>query len=138
MDIIGLIETNVHWKRYHVTSNLNSILKDTWTAEKIGTCISESNLSLNSDYKPGGTAMILLNKLTSATISNGQDLSGLGRWTFITLLKKTMKEQPYSSCIGHAIVPSNQSEEQQSSNNNGYCYNNKNDTSIYTKQQSQI
>ena len=32
--------------------------------------------------------MISLNKITSATINKGEDPSGLGRWTFMTLLGK--------------------------------------------------
>ena len=79
LDVIGLTETNVHWKRCHVTSNFNKLLKATWLEEKIGICTSGSNISWNSDYKPKGTAMISLNKLTSATINKGQDPSGLRR-----------------------------------------------------------
>ena len=108
VDIIGLTKTNVHWKRHYVTSNFDNILKATWPEEKIETCTSQFNISWNSDYKPGGTAIISLNKLTSATINKGQDPSGLEKWTFLALLKK-MEEQPYSPCIDHATLPSNQS-----------------------------
>ena len=83
MDITGLTETNVHWKRHHITKNFYNILKDTQPEEEIGTCTLESNLSWSSDYKPGGTTMLSLNNLTSATINKGQDSSGLGRWTFL-------------------------------------------------------
>ena len=88
VDVISLTETNVHWKRQHVTSNFKRIVQETWPEDKIGICTSESNISWNSDYKPGGTAMISLNKVTSATINKGEDPSGLGRWTFMTLLGK--------------------------------------------------
>ena len=86
VDVISLTETNVHWQRPHATSNFKRILQETWPKDKIGTCTSESNISSNSDYKPGGTAMISLNKVTSVTINKGEDPSGLGRWKFITLL----------------------------------------------------
>ena len=88
VDIISLTETNVHWKRPHVTNNFKKILQDTCPEDSIGTCTSESNISWNSDYKPGGTAMISLNKITSATINKGEDPSGLGRWTFMKILGK--------------------------------------------------
>ena len=88
VDIISLTETNVHWKRPHLTSNFRKILQDTWLEDRICTCTSESNISWNSNYKPGGTAMISLNKITSATINKGEDSSGLGRWTFMTVLEK--------------------------------------------------
>ena len=45
VNLIGLTETNVYWKRYHVSSNFNNTLKDTWPEENIGTCTSESNTS---------------------------------------------------------------------------------------------
>ena len=67
--IISLTEIDVQWKRPHVTSNFKKILQDTWPEDRIGTCTSGSNISWNSDYKPGGTAMISLNKITSATIN---------------------------------------------------------------------
>ena len=76
VNIIGFTETNV------IT------LKDTWLEDKIGTCTSESNLPWNSDYKPGRTAIISLNKQTSSIINKGQDPSDLGKWAFITLLRK--------------------------------------------------
>ena len=71
--IISLTETNVHWKRPHATSNFKKILQDTWPEDSIGTCTSESNISWSSDYKPGGTVMISLTKITSATINKGED-----------------------------------------------------------------
>ena len=88
VDIISLTETNVHWKRPHVTSNFKRILQDTWSEGSIGTCTSESNISWDSNYKPGGTVMISLHKITSATINKGEDPSGLGRWTFMTIMRK--------------------------------------------------
>ena len=69
VDIICLTEIDVQWKIPHVTSNFKKILQDTWLEDRIGTCISGSNISWNSDYKPGGTAMISLNKITSSTIN---------------------------------------------------------------------
>ena len=37
----------------HMGTALNKILKDIWPEDKIGTCILESKLPLNSDYKTG-------------------------------------------------------------------------------------
>lgn len=83
--IISLTETNVHWKRNHVVAMLKSILKDAWPANRIAVCTSESEIDWNADSKPGGTAMISVNKLSSVIIEQRQDPSGMGRWTYSTI-----------------------------------------------------
>ena len=106
VDIIGLTGTNVHWKLPHIGSNFNRILKETRPDDKIGICTSESKLPWNSDYKSGKSVMISLNTLISAIINKGQDPSGLGGWTSITLLGKHnsrttvfTRDRPYNSLI---------------------------------------
>ena len=86
--MISLTETNVHWKRAHVVSSFERTLKKTWPNDKISTCTSESELNWNTDYKPGLTTTISLNKLSSSIVHKGQDPSGLGRWNFTTILGK--------------------------------------------------
>ena len=104
VDIISLTETNVHWKRPHVTSNFKKMLQDTWPEDSICTCTSNSDISWNSYYKPGGAAMISLNKITSATINKGEDPSGLGRLTFMTILGGKTAELQSLPCIDHVIA----------------------------------
>ena len=48
---------------------------------------------LNQTYNgirtaPGGTAMFTLDNVSSAVLQKGQDPSGMGRWTFLTILGK--------------------------------------------------
>ena len=50
--------------------------------------ISNSNLKCNTYYKPGGTTMYTLNNISSAVLKKRNDKSGIGRWTFITILGK--------------------------------------------------
>ena len=54
-------------------------------------CTSNSLLPWNSNYKPGGTAIIAMGKIYSTIIANGEDPHGLGRWTTVTLLGKHNK-----------------------------------------------
>ena len=48
--------------------------------------------------------MISLNKITSATINKGEDPSGLGRLTFITILGGKTAELQSLTCIDHVIA----------------------------------
>ena len=74
-------------------------MKDTWNKEKLTTCTSTTNTTWKGDYKPGGTSITLTGRLSSAVINKGQDSSGLGRWTFTTILEKTIIRQQYSMYI---------------------------------------
>ena len=86
VDLVCLTETNVHWERTHVSHKFRQTLKDTWPKNKISFCTSESNIKWNSDSKLGGTTMFALSNISSAVLQKGQDPSGMGRWTFITIL----------------------------------------------------
>ena len=61
-------------------------MKETWTKEKLITCTSNTNTIWKGDYKPGGTSITLTGRFSSTVINKGQDKSGLGRWTFTTIL----------------------------------------------------
>ena len=54
-------------------------------------CTSNSSLPWNSNYKPGGTAIIALGNTSSAIIIKGEHLHGLIMWTTVTLLGKHNK-----------------------------------------------
>ena len=62
VDLLCLTETNVNWKRQHLVQRFSSTLKKAWINQKISICTSDSSLSWNSNYKPGGTAIIALGK----------------------------------------------------------------------------
>ena len=53
VDLICLIERNVHW-RPHARAIFLQILHQTWQEQKFKLCTSESNLPWNSSSKPGG------------------------------------------------------------------------------------
>ena len=54
-------------------------------------CTSDSSLPRNINYKPGRTVTITLGNISSAIITKGKDLHGLGRWTTVTVLGKHNK-----------------------------------------------
>ena len=91
VDIISLTETNVHWKRNHIISKFKSLLKKVWLENKITYSTSETTTTWNSDCKPGGTATISVNKLSSSIIAKSEDPAGMGRWSTLTVLGKNNK-----------------------------------------------
>ena len=88
VDIVCMTETNVHWKRAHVYHSFRQTLKDARPKRKISFCTSELDIKWNSDCKPGGTTMFTLDNVSSVVLQKGHDPSGMGRWTFITILGK--------------------------------------------------
>ena len=88
VDAICLTETNVNWDKQHLFNSFKKTLRETWPKEKVTTCTSNTNTTWKGDYKPGGTSITLTGRLSSAVVNKGQDNSGLGRWTFTTILGK--------------------------------------------------
>ena len=54
-------------------------------------CTSNLGISWNSNYKPGGTAIIVLQNIASAIINKRADAHGLVRQTTISILGKNNK-----------------------------------------------
>ena len=88
MGVIYLTETNVNWDMQYIFNSFTKTLRDTWPKEKITTCTSNTNTNTTrkGDYKPEGTSITLIGRLSSSVINKGQDNSGLGRWIFTTIL----------------------------------------------------
>ena len=92
VSIIGLSETNLHWKRNHLTQKFKYTLNKTWSKDKISICTSESDLLFTTYLKPGGTTLATLNPISPSIISKRQDHRGLGSWTYITILGKELQQ----------------------------------------------
>lgn len=52
---------------------------------------SESNINFESNYKPGGTITIIMNKWQSRVTEKGSDATNLGRWSYIVLSTNKIK-----------------------------------------------
>ena len=61
-----------------------------WSRKKLIT--SETDLTWQAKYKPGGTAMIVTNALSHKIIKSGQDPEGLGRWSITTIQGKNQNK----------------------------------------------
>ena len=65
--------------------------KNCMAQTKESLCTSDSSLPWNSNYNPGGTAIIALGNISSAIITKGEDSHGLERWSTVTMLGKHNK-----------------------------------------------
>ncbi|MGH7974370.1 MAG: hypothetical protein ACREBR_02495, partial [bacterium] len=81
----GLAETNRNWKRAELRYNMRATCS-MWHHRKIE--YSTSNEPWTGDYKPGGTCMAATGKWSSRCAAQGDDPSGMGRWTWMTLRGK--------------------------------------------------
>jgi ribonuclease HI len=88
--ILCLPETNTNWSNYTNTQTLRQSLKSVWSHSTFQT--SNSSEKFESDYQPGGTVTMVVNRWTSRVVDKGSDPFGLGRWTYITLRGKGDKK----------------------------------------------
>lgn len=84
--VLSLPETNTNWSNGKNNRILRETLKTVWNHSTYQT--SASSESFISDYKPGGTATIVVDHWTSRVIDKGVDPFGLGRWSYLTLRGK--------------------------------------------------
>ena len=81
-DIALFPETNLHWSNYNVQSISNRHRRHIFDYSKQIT--SNSTHTYNSNYQPGGTCSLLLQKMVGRHHSSFSD-SSLGRWTVTNL-----------------------------------------------------
>jgi hypothetical protein len=81
MDIFGLSETNLDWRRHLVRDTCGKICSDFYVSSLVAT--STSPRRSNSTYTPGGTCTGLTQKYCGRYQNSGSDPHGLGRWSFI-------------------------------------------------------
>jgi hypothetical protein len=79
VDIFGFVEINQSLSRGYSTEWKDTIRKIFTFGHSIH---SESNVQLQSSYKPGGTLTTTTAKWQSRISEQGQDKRGLGRWSY--------------------------------------------------------
>ena len=94
IDITCLAETNTHQAHPLGESTLRNTINHHWNHSHITT--SESESPWKALYKPGRTAIITQKTLCNGFTTSGQDLHGLGRWSYITI---TGRDQSILSII---------------------------------------
>jgi hypothetical protein len=81
--LLCLPEVKVNWNAPNRNALLNIFLRRTWRSTVISA--SKSPEEVLSDTQPGGTCTVLCNNWVSCLVDKGEDPTGLGRWSYITL-----------------------------------------------------
>jgi len=114
ISILCLQEPNTKWDD-HLWHSVCKILQRTHIhAEMV---MANSTEPSKTNRQPGGTFIAINGSYTSQIISQGQDPSGMGRWSFVELLGKNNKRfviiSAYRTCSQTAHIGSNMATTQQ-------------------------
>ncbi len=80
VNIFGAAEPNLEWRMPHVLSTVNRSARKVLKHAKLQT--TSSSTMFKSTYKPGGILTAIVGGWTGCLVDNGNDTTGLGRWTF--------------------------------------------------------
>ena len=85
-DIFMASETNTNWKSAAFRNNFKSKVSRIWPAHRIAYSSSDVGMEFElHEFLPGGTCTMAVDNLSMRVIKAGEDPSGLGRWSYITL-----------------------------------------------------
>ena len=85
-DVFMAAETNVNWKSAENRNKFVKKLSQVWPANRIAFSSSDIGEQFGShEFLPGGTCTIAFDSLSMRVIKVGEDESGLGRWSYITM-----------------------------------------------------
>lgn len=84
-DIVLLAETNVNWSKTCTSDSLCQRNRRFWAKSRTTVAWNVHSPS-ESPYLAGGTANILLGDIANRSTTSGTDPTGLGRWTWNTLI----------------------------------------------------
>ena len=87
VDIMGLAETNVNWKKVRNKDTLWDRTKEWVPDRRIGVSYN-LHQRVQSKAQPGGTATIAVNDMAQRYKGSGYDESGVGRWSWIVVSGK--------------------------------------------------
>ena len=85
-DIFMASETNCNWKQAALRNRLQRLVQQNWPMHRIAFSSSDVGLDLAlQDFLPGGTCTMAFDQMGMRVIKAGEDESGLGRWSYLTL-----------------------------------------------------
>ena len=106
IDLLGVSETNLDTTNFRVLQCLQRVLARTFPG--ISTMqFDASPAAAQSSYKPGGTGIISVGKMTSRLDANGKGGDPLGRWSFMHFRRKKMPPLTVISAYQVCTTPTN-------------------------------
>ena len=85
-DVFMASETNVNWKTAKFRNDFQRKVTNIWPANRVAFSTSDVGIEFElHEYLPGGTSTMFFDNLSMRVIKVGEDDSGLGRWSYITL-----------------------------------------------------
>jgi len=85
-DIFMASETNINWKSATFRNDFQQKVRNIWPSNRVAFSSSDVGLEFEvTDFLPGGTCTMAVDNLSMRVIKVGEDESGLGRWSYITL-----------------------------------------------------
>lgn len=95
-----LSETNLDWHRPYVRSDFLARQRKTWN--HAATSFSSIDMESSSDYMTGGTLTSTVDRWSSRVFKKDADPSGMGRWSYQTLVGK--KKSKLTVITGYRCV----------------------------------
>jgi len=87
IDIMILTQLNMTWDCLHYNEWLQAKTRGWWEANQWS--ISQNKQDAHGDkFQSGGTAVLVVNKMSHKTTKPGDDPTGLGRWSWVRLRGK--------------------------------------------------
>ena len=80
-DVIGLAESNLHWRNVPVEDRLQERTRQWWECIHMSTAYFQK-FNAASASQHGGVTLWSINKAAHRVTTSGQDTDGLGRWTW--------------------------------------------------------
>lgn len=85
-DVFMASESNVNWKSAAHRNDFQHKVSKIWPANRIAFSTSDVGFEFEAhEYLPGGTCTMAVDNLSMRVVKVGEDESGLGRWSYITM-----------------------------------------------------
>jgi hypothetical protein len=86
VDVFMAAESNVNWKCAKNRNDYKQKLSKTWPANRLAFSSSDVGVQFElHEFLPGGTCTMAVDHLSMRVMKVGEDESGLGRWSYITV-----------------------------------------------------
>jgi hypothetical protein len=102
--IAALHETNAEWNQYGFREQYAKAYCDHTTASKHLFTYS-SEMAEGTYFKMGGTSITVIDRLTQWMHKSGQDATGVGRWSWFTVLGKNNAKMIFILCYKVCPTP---------------------------------